>query len=99
MSASQRRLPTVGLRRYGHWVDIGLPFGRSPGKQLSGGVSVKVVKLESFPVRVAYKHVEVSSMIARGGGLGIEDKLARYHEAYLREGAFPPYGDSFAERS
>ena len=60
---------------------------------------MKVVKLESFPVRVAYKHVEVSSLIARGGGLGIEDKLARYHEAFLREGAFPPYGDSFAKPS
>jgi L-alanine-DL-glutamate epimerase-like enolase superfamily enzyme len=28
---------------------------------------MKVVKLEAIPVRIAYKHVEASSLIARGG--------------------------------
>ena len=34
-------------------------------------------------------------------GLGIEvdeDKLRKYHEAYLRNGEFPPYGDRFSRR-
>jgi hypothetical protein len=25
-----------------------------------------------------------------------EDKLAKYHEAFLRDGEFTPYGDRFA---
>jgi len=28
---------------------------------------MKVVKLEAIPVRIAYKHIEASSLIARGG--------------------------------
>jgi L-alanine-DL-glutamate epimerase-like enolase superfamily enzyme len=34
-------------------------------------------------------------------GLGIEvdeEKLKKYHEAYLRNGEFPPYGDKFSRR-
>ena len=36
---------------------------------------MKVVKLERFPVRVAYKHTEVSSLIARGGVTDVIVKL------------------------
>ena len=37
-----------------------------------------------------------------GPGLGVEvdeDKLKKYHEAYLRNGEFPPYGDRFSAKS
>ena len=36
-----------------------------------------------------------------GPGLGVEvdeDKLKKYHEAYLRNGEFPPYGDRFSRK-
>ena len=36
---------------------------------------MKVVKLETFPVRVAYKHVEASSLINRGGITDVLVKL------------------------
>ena len=28
-----------------------------------------------------------------------EDKLKKYHEAYLRNGEFPPYGDRFSAKT
>jgi len=37
-----------------------------------------------------------------GPGLGVEvdeDKLKKYHEAYQRNGEFPPYGDRFSQKS